>query len=119
MDKILLVGEPWISKASHSKRWYSSQNATYHVGADHFLVLYGNNKKINIEHMPSHQASEKFPSELNLLNEYSSIIFSDIGSNTILLHPNVWIKGETFPNRLDLVKKYVENGGSFLIIVAI
>ena len=41
--------------------------------------------------MPSHQASERFPSELNLLNEYSSIIFSDIGSNTILLHPNVWI----------------------------
>ena len=116
MDKILLVGESWISNASHFKGWDSFQSATYHVGADYLLNLFAKDKKFNIEHMPSHQASEKFPSELNLLNEYSSIIFSDIGSNTILLHPNVWIKGETFPNRLDLVKKYVENGGSFLMI---
>ena len=60
MDKILLVGESWISNASHFKGWDSFQSATYHVGADNFLILYGNNKKINIEHMPSHQAPENF-----------------------------------------------------------
>ena len=44
------------------------------------------------------------------------IIFSDIGSNTVLLHPKVWIDGEVFPNRLDLVKEYVELGGAFMMV---
>jgi uncharacterized membrane protein len=28
----------------------------------------------------------------------------------------VWIDGEVFPNRLDLVKEYVEQGGSFMMV---
>ena len=39
MDKILLVGESWISNASHFKGWDSFQSATYHVGADYLLNL--------------------------------------------------------------------------------
>ena len=28
----------------------------------------------------------------------------------------VWVDGETFPNRLQLVKEYVKEGGSFMMI---
>ena len=54
MDKILLVGESWISNASHFKGWVSFHSATYHVGADYLLNLFAKDKKFNIEHMPSH-----------------------------------------------------------------
>merc|ERR1711880_25054 len=49
--------------------------------------------------MTAHEAAESFPSKLESLKIYDGIIFSDVGSNTILLHSKVWVDGETFPNR--------------------
>tara|TARA_Y100001970_G_C14171461_1_gene824434 strand:+ start:370 stop:978 length:609 start_codon:yes stop_codon:yes gene_type:complete len=66
--------------------------------------------------MTSQVAAEKFPSKISDLKKYSAVIFSDIGRNTILLHPKVWIEGETFVNRLKLIKDYVQMGGSFLMV---
>ena len=37
-------------------------------------------------------------------------ILSDIGSNTLLLHPDVWLHGTTVPNRLKLIRDWVASG---------
>ena len=115
MKKILLVGESWISNATHFKGFDQFTSTTFHLGAEE-LISSINSSKFEIEYMTSHDAAKDFPSEIEQLQKYDSIIFSDVGSNTLLLHPNVWINGETFPNRLKLVKQYVESGGSFLMV---
>ena len=115
MKKILLVGESWISNATHFKGFDQFSSTTFHLGAEE-LISSIDSSKFEIEYLTSHDAAKDFPSEIEDLHKYNAIIFSDIGSNTLLLHPNVWIKGETFPNRLKLVKKYVESGGSFLMV---
>jgi len=115
MKKILLVGESWVSSATHYKGWDQFSSTTFHLGADE-LIKSIDSSLFQIDYMTSHDAAEKFPSKISDLQEYSAVIFSDIGSNTILLHPKVWIDGETFVNRLKLVKDYVESGGSFLMV---
>ena len=110
MKKFLLVGESWVSSATHYKGWDQFSSTTFHLGAEDLLKAVNSND-IAITYMPAHEAAEKFPSTLTELQKYHGIIFSDIGSNTILLHPKVWIDGEVFPNRLDLVREYVELGG--------
>ena len=108
MKKILLVGESWISNATHFKGWDQFSSTTFHLGAEE-LISSIDSLKFKIEYLTSHDAAKDFPSEIEDLQKYNTIIFSDVGSNTLLLHPNVWIHGETFPNRLKLVKKYVKN----------
>ena len=115
MKEILLVGESWVSNATHFKGWDQFTSTTFHLGAEK-LVSSIDASKFKINYMSSHDAAENFPCKKDQLEKYSAIIFSDIGSNTILLHPKVWIEGETYPNRLKLVKEYVKAGGSFLMV---
>lgn len=46
--------------------------------------------------MPAHAAATDFPLTLEALQEWDAIILSDIGANTLLLHPDT---AEEPPNR--------------------
>ena len=65
--------------------------------------------------MPAHEAAEGFPFEMEGLAEYDAIILSDIGSNTLLLPPRVWLQSQTTPNRLKLIRDWVAQGGGLLM----
>ena len=41
--------------------------------------------------MPAHEAQRDFPQTPEGLAAYDAVILSDIGSNTLLLHPDTWI----------------------------
>lgn len=64
--------------------------------------------------MPAHEAAADFPLTLDGLQAYRAIILSDIGANTILLHPDVWLHSKRVPNRLKLIRDYVAGGGGLL-----
>jgi uncharacterized membrane protein len=113
--KILLVGESWISSANHTKGWDSFSSVTFHLGAEP-LVDALKDSDFELIYMKAHEASAEFPMTLQALNAYSAIILSDIGSNTILLHPDVWLNGKTVPNRLKLMREYVSGGGGLMMI---
>ena len=65
--------------------------------------------------MPGHEAAEGFPFAMEGLARYDAIILSDIGANTLLLPPAVWLQSRTVPNRLKLIRDYVEAGGGLLM----
>jgi uncharacterized membrane protein len=111
---ILLVGESWITHGSHIKGFDHFSNSIYETG-HHYLktALEKASGKFILEHMPSHLATENFPETIEELNKYDVVIFSDIGSNSLLLSKKVFIEGKTAPNRLKLVKEWVEAGGGF------
>ena len=52
------------------------------------------------------------PATLEALSAYDVILLSDIGANTLLLHPDTWLNGKSTPNRLKLLKQWVEQGGA-------
>ena len=44
--------------------------------------------------MPAHEAATAFPLTMDGLQRYDAVILSDIGANTLLLHPDVWLHGQ-------------------------
>lgn len=113
--KILLVGESWVSSANHTKGWDTFSSVTFHLGAEP-LVAALKGSDYDLHYMKAHEAAEGFPLTLDGLSSYSAILLSDIGANTLLLHPNVWLHGKTMPNRLKLIRDYVAGGGGLMMI---
>lgn len=114
MANVLIVGESWMSQSQHIKGWDFFSSATYHTGHGELqaaLEAAGH----RVAHLPSHAAATDFPFELAELRAYDVIILSDVGANTLLLHPDTWIRGRTTPNRLKLIAAFVEDGGGLLM----
>jgi len=111
--RVLLVGESWISQGTHIKGFDYFSSSAYETGHFYLQAALDKAGKFELEHMPSHIAAEAFPESLDDLRKYDVIIFSDIGSNTLLLSRKVFVEGKTAPNRLRIVKEWVEEGGGF------
>lgn len=114
MRKILLVGESWVSSATHYKGFDQFGSVTVHTGADP-LVAALDGSEFEITWMKAHEAAEGFPFDGEGLSTFDAIVLSDIGSNTLLLPPRVWLQSQTAPNRLKLVREYVAGGGGLLM----
>lgn len=107
--KMLFAGESWLTHNMEVKGWddfsvggYGTEIDRIHAAMDEFA---------EITHLPSHLVGEKFPSTMEELKTYDVVILSDVGANTLLLHPLVFTQSVRFPNRLQLLADYVEQGG--------
>ncbi|HVZ14065.1 MAG TPA: glutamine amidotransferase [Bauldia sp.] len=112
---VLLAGESWVSAATHFKGFDQFGSVTFHLGAEP-LVAALKGSDIDLTYMPSHEAQTAFPASLEALAAYDVIVLSDIGANTLLLHPDTWIKSQRTPNRLNLVRDFVRAGGGLMMV---
>jgi len=112
--KFLLAGESWVSSSTHFKGWDFFSSTLYETGIEYLEKAF-HNTDIEFTHMPSHIAAREFPLDLNGLNQYDVICLSDIGANTLLLHPDTWVTGKSVPNRLKLLAEWVKGGGGLLM----
>lgn len=114
MKKVLLVGESWVSSATHYKGFDQFGSVTFHTGADPLLeALEGS--EFDVTHMKAHEAAERFPFTIEGLAGYDALILSDIGANTLLLPPEVWLHSRTVPNRLRMIRDWVAGGGNLMM----
>ena len=113
--EVLLVGESWVSAATHYKGFDQFGSVTFHKGAEP-LVAALRDSPFNLTYMTAHEAAEGFPFTLEELRKYRAIIISDIGANTLLLPPSVWLQGKPVPNRLKLIRDWTAEGGGLLMI---
>lgn len=113
MSDILLVGESEILYEIRQKGFDVFHASTPMSDAGPFIkALTDQGHKVTW--LDSEHASENFPSTMAALDPYDVVIFSDIGSNTLLI-PRIVHEGYTFPNRLELLRKWVKKGGAFLM----
>jgi uncharacterized membrane protein len=113
LGKVLLVGESWTAVTTHYKGFDSFVTGGYDTGIAYFKrAMEGWGEWV---HMPGHEAQAGFPLEMEELHGYSTIILSDIGADTFLLHPRTWVGGERTPNRLRLIEEYVRKGGGLIM----
>jgi uncharacterized membrane protein len=113
--KVLLVGESWVSAATHYKGFDQFGSVTFHLGAEP-LVAALRDSPFELTYMPSHIAQEGFPFTAEGLADYKAIILSDIGANTLLLPQSVWLHGKAAPNRLKLLRDWTAAGGGLVMI---
>lgn len=112
---VLLIGESWMSAATHYKGFDQFGSVTFHLGAEP-LVAALRDSSFALTYMPAHEAVNGLPSTMDGLSAYDAILLSDIGANSLLLHPDVWLHGKTFPNRLKLLRDWTAQGGGLVMI---
>ena len=115
MSKKLIAGESWTSHTIHIKGFDSFTTSTYEEGVKWLkeALEKGGNEVI---FLPNHDAGEKFPTTMEEIKKYDAVILSDIGSNTLLLPAATFSRSEKTPDRCELIKEYVRNGGAFCMI---
>ncbi len=106
----LIAGESWVTAASHHKGWDFFSSTTFHTGVEHLQQAL-ESQGIGVVYMPSHTAASEFPLTAHALRAFDVVILSDIGANTLLLHPETWLHGKPMPNRLRAIAEFVHGGG--------
>lgn len=112
--KVLLVGESWLSSATHYKGFDQFGSVTYHTGCQP-LIDAVKDSDYEVTHMPAHEAQDGFPFEIEGIRHWDIIILSDIGASTLLLPQRVWVHSQTAPNRLRLLRQWVGEGGALIM----
>ena len=112
--RVLVVGETWITHTVHVKGFSTLPMGGY-GDASTYLLAALTSGGCDVRHIPDHLATEQIPWTVEDLQQHDVVVFSDIGADTVLLHPDVE-RGHRKPNRLKLIGDYVASGGGFLMI---
>lgn len=113
--KVLLAGESWMTHSIHVKGFDSFTTSSYNEGAGPLreaLTSAGH----HVTYLPNHVAPNDFPTTSEQLSDYGVVILSDIGANTLLLPDHTFVRSHTSPNRLTLLRDYVQRGGGLLMV---
>ncbi len=70
------------------------------------------NPAVDVEHLSATDAIEEFPESTTELSEYDALILSDFSRGT--LQPHFLPDAIPGPNKLHIVREFVENGGGLL-----
>jgi uncharacterized membrane protein len=113
--RMLFAGESWTTISTHVKGFDTFVTSKYEEGAWRLLDAF---KKagVEVDYMPCHVAASGFPDTAEGLAGYDVVVLSDIGSNTFLLHPETFERGQRKANRLAAIRDYVEGGGGFAMM---
>jgi uncharacterized membrane protein len=95
--QVLLVGESWVSTGMHVKGFNDFSTAFYEVG--HEALTAALSEEFDVAYMPSHEAATAFPGDPAALARYAAVLFSDIEADTLLLHPDTFLRMRPTPNR--------------------
>ena len=113
--KVLVAGESWTVHSIHQKGFDSFTTTEYAEGIGWLrdaLVSGG----WDFHHMPAHAAARDFPTTVEELAAYDCVILSDVGTNTLLIHPETFTRFKSLPNRLVAIRDYAANGGGLIMV---
>ena len=113
--KVLLAGESWMSFTTHVKGFDTFYTSVYETG-EKFLKAALEEGGYDFTFLPNHLAMEEFPFKMEELKQYDLLVLSDIGANTLLLPGATFTRSEMMPNRCNLIRDYVLEGGALLIL---
>ena len=114
MSRVLLAGESWVSDVNDHKGYDVFSHTQVHIGCAQLLVAL-RAAGHEVTHLKSHDVAQDFPLTLEELAAYDVVILSDIGTNSLLLPPQVFELGQRAPNRLKLLREWVHGGGGLMM----
>src|SRR4051794_28444006 len=113
ITRVLLAGESWVSQSTHFKGVDQFTSVTFETGSEAFIAALEAHG-MQVTYLPGHDVPRKFPATREELNEFDVVVLSDIGANSLLLHPDTFLKGIPTPNRLDVLAEWVRVDGGGL-----
>jgi uncharacterized membrane protein len=112
--KVLLVGESVFKIHTHFKGFAAYETAYITMSLDPFVQRFAGTD-IEIDFMPNHEVSLKFPFAMEELRRWDVVVISDAPSDSFLLAPDT-LAGKIVPNRIQVLGDYVRTGGGFAMI---
>jgi uncharacterized membrane protein len=113
--RVLIAGESWTVHSIHQKGFDSFTTTEYAEGVRWLrAALEGGGWEVTF--MPSHIAARDFPATQAELSQFGCVMLSDIGANTLLLHPDTFTRSKVLPNRLHALRDYVAAGGGLVMV---
>jgi uncharacterized membrane protein len=112
--RILIAGESWTTHSIHQKGFDSFTTTEYNEGVGWLRAALEKNGW-TVDYMPSHMAMRNFPATVEAFSLYNCVMLSDIGANTLLLHPDTFVRSIVTPNRLHALRDYVAGGGGLVM----
>jgi uncharacterized membrane protein len=112
---ILLAGEQWTAVKTEIKGFDHFGSHSSQEGA-RWIKQALKNDTHEVSHLRSFEVPECFPETMDELRRFDVVILSDIGSNSLLFHPEMLNQGIRHPDRLKLIRDYVREGGGLLMI---
>lgn len=114
MSNILLAGEQVTSVSTFAKGFDFYTTGSYvEDGGALFEALSQGNK---VTWMKTNAVPAQFPETMEALRAFDVVILSDVGSNSLLFHPEMLAKSIRHPNRLKLLRDYVAEGGGLVMV---
>ena len=113
--RCLFAGESWTVHSIHQKGFDSFTTTEYAEGGGWLKAALAG-AGWDITYQPSHIAARDFPVTVAELAAYDCVILSDIGANTLLLHPDTFARSRPLPNRLAAIRDYVAGGGGLIMV---
>jgi uncharacterized membrane protein len=113
--RALIAGESWTVHSTHQKGFDSFSTVEYSEGI-HWLRSALETGGWQVDYQPAHVAARDFPFDVEVLSGYDCVMLSDVGANTLLLHPDTFARSVARPNRLHVIRDYVAAGGGFVMI---
>lgn len=113
--RVLIAGKSWVTHSIHTKGFDSFTTTEYNEGV-RWLKAALEAGGWEVTFLPNHLAARDFPQSTEALAAYDVVMLSDIGANTLLLHPDTFVRSVPLPNRLVLLRDYVANGGGLVMI---
>lgn len=114
-DRVLIAGESWVTHSIHQKGFDSFTTSSYHEGVGPLRAALESGG-FTVDYLPNHLAATAFPGTRQDLERYAAVILSDIGSNTLLLHPDTFDRSVPMPDRTAAIREYVAEGGGLVMI---
>lgn len=113
--RVLIAGESWVTHSIHTKGFDSFTTTEYNEGV-RWLRAALEHGGWDVTFLPNHVAARDFPQTPEALSAYDAVILSDIGANTLLLHPDTFVRSQPMANRLVSIRDYVKNGGGLIMV---
>ena len=114
-QQVLIAGESWVTHSIHQKGFDSFTTTADEEGVGPLKAALEAGG-YEVVYLPNHVAASDFPSTAGELSRYAAVILSDIGSNTLLLHPETFAHSVPRPDRLVAIRDYVHAGGGLVMV---
>lgn len=112
MLNVFYCGDQVMLITTYVKGMNSWTDGIVHDESSHLRKALESDPEINLTYLPTSEVQRNFPKP-DELNKYDVILFSDVGTDTVIMYEDRFNNCPMGPDRLGALKNWTKNGGGF------